>query len=149
MRRTAAIRTPTLHRVPISRLPQVARHPVLYVELQIWSADTLVAAKTEFNAGGILGLWSGMGEMEALSELFFDNLASLLSITSLVLGFYVNVIVVNTANSFDESGEYGEAIKNVYTKYYYERVIPGVGFALLFGNFYYGYMAGGSRTTRH
>lgn len=83
--------------------------------------------------------------MEALSELFFDNLASLLSITSLVLGFYVNVIVVNTANSWDESGEYGEAIKNVYTKYYYERVIPGVGFALLFGNFYYGYMAGGLR----
>lgn len=95
-----------------------------------------------FKYGGILGLWSGMGEMEALSELFFDNLASLLSITSLILGFFLNVLVVGAANEVDETGEYGEVIKSEYTTFYYERVIPGVGFALVFGNFYYGYMAG-------
>ncbi|KAJ8600877.1 hypothetical protein CTAYLR_006992 [Chrysophaeum taylorii] len=87
-----------------------------------------------------------MGEMEALSELFFDNLASLLSITGLILGFFLNVLIFNAATDVvgdsDPDFEYAETIKRVYTTYYYERVIPGVGFALLFGNFYYAYMAG-------
>ena len=43
-----------------------------------------------FNYGGFLGLWNGAGEMEALGELFFDNLATMLSITDLMLGFFLN-----------------------------------------------------------
>jgi len=93
-----------------------------------------------FKYGGFLGIWSGIGEMEALGELFFDNLASLLSITALILGFFLNVIVFNEAAGYDQ--EYAEVIREVYTRYYYERVMPGVSFALLFGNFYYAYMAG-------
>ena len=93
-----------------------------------------------FKYGGFLGIWNGVGDMEALGELFFDNLASLLSITGLILGFFLYVIVYNEAAFYDE--EYAEVIKAVYTRYYYERVIPGVSFALLFGNLYYAYMAG-------
>ena len=38
--------------------------------------------------------------------------------------------------------EYADAIVGRYTTLYYERCIPGVAIGLLFGNLYYGYMAG-------
>ena len=75
--------------------------------------------------GGILGLWSGTGEAEALGELFFDNLATLLSVTGLMLGFFLNVLVANAAKGFDDL--YAEAIVSRYTTLYYERCIPARG----------------------
>ena len=37
---------------------------------------------------------AGVGEAEALGELFFDNLATLLSVTDLMLGFFLNVLIL-------------------------------------------------------
>jgi xanthine/uracil/vitamin C permease (AzgA family) len=98
-----------------------------------------------FNYGGILGLWSGVGEAEALGELFFDNLATLLSVTDLILGFFLNVLVFNAAEKLGDDTQgpvYAQAISDRYTALYYERCIPGVAVGLLFGNAYYAYMAG-------
>ena len=91
-------------------------------------------------AGGIGGIWAGAGEAEALGELFFDCLATLLSVTDLMLGFFLNVLVYNGAEGISE--EYAQAISDRYTTLYYERCIPGVSIGLLFGNVYYAYMAG-------
>ena len=90
--------------------------------------------------GGTFGIWAGAGEAEALGELFFDNLATMLSVTDLMLGFFLNVLVFNAAS--DVNDEYAKAISDRYTTLYYERCIPGVSVGLLFGNFYYGHMAG-------
>jgi xanthine/uracil/vitamin C permease (AzgA family) len=128
-------------------------------------------------------LWTGSGEAEALGELFFDNLATLLSVTDLMLGFFLSVLIGNAADGpapapprrfeapraleeaarsnaypvrprrapnppppprpgLDATGAYSTAIVNRYTTLYYERCIPGVAVGLLFGNVYYGYMAG-------
>ena len=92
-----------------------------------------------------MGLWSGVGEAEALGELFFDNLATLLSVTDLILGFFLNVLVFNAAEKLGDDTQgpvYAQAISDRYTKLYYERCIPGVAVGLLFGNAYYAYMAG-------
>ena len=52
-----------------------------------------------FEYGGMLGgLWTGAGEAEALGELFFDNLATLLSVTDLMLGFFLSVLIGNAAD---------------------------------------------------
>ncbi|KAH8059826.1 purine nucleobase transmembrane transporter [Aureococcus anophagefferens] len=48
--------------------------------------------------GGLATLWTGSGEAEALGELFFDNLATLLSVTDLMLGFFLNVLIGGAAN---------------------------------------------------
>jgi xanthine/uracil/vitamin C permease (AzgA family) len=93
-----------------------------------------------FNYGGILGLWAGVGEAEALGELFFDNLATLLSVTDLILGYFLNVVTRGAGEAIAEG--YGEAIRSRYQDLYYQRCIPGVAVGLLFGNFYYAYMAG-------
>ncbi|KAH8055303.1 purine nucleobase transmembrane transporter [Aureococcus anophagefferens] len=128
--------------------------------------------------GGLATLWTGSGEAEALGELFFDNLATLLSVTDLMLGFFLNVLIGGAANGpapapprrfeapraleeaarstqirsaararsprlgLDATGAYSTAIVDRYTTLYYERCIPGVAVGLLFGNVYYGYMAG-------
>lgn len=96
-----------------------------------------------FNYGGIGGLWAGVGEAEALGELFFDNLATLLSVTDLMLGFFLNVLIRNDImfGSLGD-GKYADAVCDRYTELYYERAIPGVAIGLFFGNFYYAYMAG-------
>ena len=48
--------------------------------------------------GGFFTLWTGSGEAEALGELFFDNLATLLSVTDLMLGFFLSVLIGNAAD---------------------------------------------------
>ena len=48
--------------------------------------------------GGFATLWTGSGEAEALGELFFDNLATLLSVTDLMLGFFLSVLIGNAAD---------------------------------------------------
>ena len=85
-------------------------------------------------------MWAGVGEAEALGELFFDCLATLLSVTDLILGFFLNVLIYYAAA--DVSPEYAQAIVDRYTDLYYQRYIPGVAVGLLFGNVYYAYMAG-------
>ncbi|KAH8078202.1 purine nucleobase transmembrane transporter [Aureococcus anophagefferens] len=97
--------------------------------------------------GGLATLWTGS---EALGELFFDNLATLLSVTDLMLGFFLNVLIGARPTvrrrrpraGLDATGAYSTAIVDRYTTLYYERCIPGVAVGLLFGNVYYGYMAG-------
>ena len=42
-------------------------------------------------------MWAGVGEAEALGELFFDCLATLLSVTDLMLGFFLNVLIYYAA----------------------------------------------------
>merc|ERR1719311_1330681 len=109
-----------------------------------WWGDTPLLL-WNFNYGGIFGLWSGVGEAEALGELFFDNLATLLSVTDLMLGFFLNVLVFNLAEKLGDDTQgpvYAQAISDRYTALYYERCIPGVAVGLLFGNAYYAYMAG-------
>ena len=85
-------------------------------------------------------MWAGVGEAEALGELFFDCLATLLSVTDLILGFFLNVLIYYAA--YDVSPDYAQAIVDRYTDLYYQRCIPGVAVGLLFGNVYYAYMAG-------
>ena len=85
-------------------------------------------------------MWAGVGEAEALGELFFDNLATLLSVTDLILGYFLNVIIRGAGEGIAEG--YGEAIRSRYQDLYYQRCIPGVAVGLLFGNVYYAYMAG-------
>jgi hypothetical protein len=46
-----------------------------------------------FEYGGWMGIWFGPGEAEVLGEFFFDNLATLLSVTDLMLGFFLNVLI--------------------------------------------------------
>ena len=87
-----------------------------------------------------MGLWAGVGEAEALGELFFDNLATLLSVTDLILGYFLNVVTRGAGEAIAVG--YGEAIRSRYQDLYYQRCIPGVAVGLLFGNFYYAYMAG-------
>ncbi|KAJ1453961.1 hypothetical protein M885DRAFT_566698, partial [Pelagophyceae sp. CCMP2097] len=66
-----------------------------------------------FEYGGFLGIWSGVGEGEALGELFFDNLATLLSVTDLMLGFFLNILIKTAATEL--SPVYADAIVNRYT----------------------------------
>ena len=94
-------------------------------------------------------MWAGVGEAEALGELFFDCLATLLSVTDLMLGFFLNVLIYYAAMDLDtdddpapHAAEYAQAIVDRYTDLYYQRCIPGVAVGLLFGNVYYAYMAG-------
>ena len=69
-----------------------------------------------FEYGGIGGIWAGPGEAEALGELVFDNLATLLGITGLMIGFFLNVKIYFAA--MDISFEYAESIRETYTDYY-------------------------------
>ena len=69
-----------------------------------------------FEYGGIGGIWSGVGEMEALCELIFDNLATLLGVTSLMLGFFLEVKIYYAAAGLD--GDYAASIVKTYTDLY-------------------------------
>ena len=69
-----------------------------------------------FEYGGIGGIWAGVGEAEALGELVFDNLATLLGITGLMIGFFLNVKIYYAAINI--SPEYAASIVETYTDYY-------------------------------
>ena len=58
----------------------------------------------------------GAGEAEALGELFFDNLATLLSVTGLMLGFFLNVKIYFAALGVDP--DYAQSIVDTYTNIY-------------------------------
>ena len=117
-----------------------------------------------FEYGGILGIWSGAGEAEALGELVFDNLATLLGITGLMIGFFLKVKIYY--NFLDYDADYAQSIVDNYEAYYcalraratklstraymslrararaVQRAIPGTAFGLLFGNAAYAWQAG-------
>jgi len=93
-------------------------------------------------------IWNGTGEAEALCELFFDNLATLLGVTGSAVGHIGYGII---GNGFSDVDGYGLAIAKAWEKIYFNRVIPGCAFALLFGNAYYAYQCGrlGSKEKRN
>jgi len=86
-----------------------------------------------------VSIWTGSGEAEALAELFFDNLATLLGVTGACVGLVGYGIVANAAPF---AGGYGLAIAQEWEKVYFYRNIPGCGFALLFGNLFYAWQCG-------
>ncbi|KAJ1444321.1 hypothetical protein M885DRAFT_553254, partial [Pelagophyceae sp. CCMP2097] len=55
-------------------------------------------------------------------------------------GFFLNILIKTAATEL--SPVYADAIVNRYTTLFYQRCIPGTAVALLFGNFYYAWMAG-------
>ena len=140
--RTSTRRSSRVHRRPPCRCPArrsiARRRRTDENPLTWWQGTPWLLWNKDY--GGTFGIWAGAGEAEALGELFFDNLATMLSVTDLMLGFFLNVLVFNAAS--DVNQEYAQAISDRYTTLYYERCIPGVSVGLLFGNFYYGYMAG-------
>lgn len=84
-------------------------------------------------------LWNGTGEAEALCELFFDNLATLLGVTGTGVGYIGYGII---ANEFTSVPGYGLAMAKEWERLYFTRNIPGCGFALLFGNAFYAWQCG-------
>ena len=54
--------------------------------------------------------------MEALCELIFDNLATLLGVTGLMLGFFLNVKIYFAALGVDP--DYAQSIVDTYTNIY-------------------------------
>lgn len=100
-------------------------------------------------------IWTGSGEMEALCELFFDNLATLLNVTGTAV-FYIGYSIIG-GNAFGPTGDdgstveithpetgigYGLAMAMEWEKVYFQKHIPGAAIALLFGNVYYAWMCG-------
>jgi AGZA family xanthine/uracil permease-like MFS transporter len=72
--------------------------------------------------------------MEAFCELFFDNLATLLGVTS--SASYVGGIVGGFG-----ADAYGSAIMSEWMKIYFEWHIPACGIGLLFGNVWFAWLA--------
>lgn len=75
--------------------------------------------------------WFRKGDVESLPMLFLDNLSTLTGVVG--------------AMTMGIPGIWGAAIpddfKAAYVKMVYEKVCPGIGFSLLFGNVWYGWMA--------
>jgi len=86
-------------------------------------------------------IWTGSGEAEALCELFFDNLASLLGVTGACVGTLGAIISFNDGINAVAPG-YGPAIAKQWESMYFNRNIPGTAFALLFGNAFYSWQCG-------
>eukprot|EP00747_Dinoflagellata_sp_TGD_P158587 gnl/TRDRNA2_/TRDRNA2_177823_c0_seq4.p1 gnl/TRDRNA2_/TRDRNA2_177823_c0~~gnl/TRDRNA2_/TRDRNA2_177823_c0_seq4.p1 ORF type:complete len:672 (-),score=126.55 gnl/TRDRNA2_/TRDRNA2_177823_c0_seq4:753-2768(-) len=84
-------------------------------------------------------LWNGTGEAEALCELFFDNLATLLGVTGTATGFIGYVLI---GGAFGDVPGYGMAMAKEWERVFLTRNIPACGFALLFGNAYYAWQCG-------
>jgi xanthine/uracil/vitamin C permease (AzgA family) len=96
--------------------------------------DGFVPILQKLNIGGIGGkeggyVWYSKADLESFFMLFLDNLASLLGILG-AMAFGVPGIV-------GLPGEYFGA----FTEMVFFKVVPGIAFALLFGNLYYAWMA--------
>jgi len=94
-------------------------------------------------------IWTGTGEAEALCELFFDNLATLLGVTGSAVG-HIGYGIIGNSDLNGVPG-YGLAVAQAWEKIYFNRAIPGCAFALLFGNLFYAYQCGrlGSKEGRN
>ena len=86
-----------------------------------------------------LPMWTGSGEMEALCELFFDNLATLLGVTGSAVG-HIGYGIIGSQDVGPEG--YPIAVASAWEDIYFNKHIPGAAFALLFGNVWYSWMAG-------
>jgi xanthine/uracil/vitamin C permease (AzgA family) len=84
-------------------------------------------------------LWTGSGEAEALAELFFDNLATLLGVTGALE--YIGFGIIGGIYDGVIPG-FGTAIGAEWMRVHFTKNIPGVAFALLFGNAFYAYQCG-------
>jgi len=87
-----------------------------------------------------VSIWNGSGEAEALSELFVDNLASLLGTTSSCVGHIGYGIIGGNAGF--AAGGYGLKIAQEWEKIFFSRNIPGCAVALLLGNVFYAWQCG-------
>lgn len=85
-------------------------------------------------------IWNGTGEAEALSELFVDNLGSLLGTTTACV-HQIGYAIVGR-NEDLAAGDYGLQIAKEWEKIYFTRNIPGCAFSLLLGNLFYAWQAG-------
>lgn len=85
-------------------------------------------------------LWNGTGEAEALCELFFDCLATLLGVTGACV-YYVGGGIVGGAMNGAIPG-FGDKIGAEWARIYFTRNIPACGFGLLFGNAWYAWQCG-------
>jgi len=94
---------------------------------------------TSYSWNTKIGIWTGSGEAEALSELFVDNLGSLLGTTGAAVG-HIGYGIVGGLPAF--AGGYGAAIGREWEKVYFSRNIPGCAFAILLGNLYYAWQCG-------
>lgn len=75
--------------------------------------------------------WFRKGDVESLPMLFLDNLSTLVG----VIGAMSGAIPAIWGNAIPDE------FKAAYVKMVYEKVCPGVGFSLVFGNLWYGWMA--------
>jgi len=105
-----------------------------------WWQGTSLAWNTK------IPIWTGSGEAEGLSELFVDNLGSLLGTTGAAVG-HIGYGIVGTLGAFTAVGmtdgsSYATAIAQEWEKVYFSRNIPGCAFALLLGNLYYAWQCG-------
>ena len=76
--------------------------------------------------------------MEAFCELFFDNLATLLGVTTQAM------LVGNLAGSLSyasATGLFKNTVTSEWTRIYYEWNIPACGLGLLFGNIWFAWLA--------
>eukprot|EP00746_Dinoflagellata_sp_MGD_P159436 gnl/MRDRNA2_/MRDRNA2_86702_c0_seq2.p1 gnl/MRDRNA2_/MRDRNA2_86702_c0~~gnl/MRDRNA2_/MRDRNA2_86702_c0_seq2.p1 ORF type:complete len:661 (-),score=129.20 gnl/MRDRNA2_/MRDRNA2_86702_c0_seq2:260-2161(-) len=87
-----------------------------------------------------VSVWCGTGEAEALCELFFDCLATLLGVTGTCVG-YVGFGIVGGAMNEALPG-FGTAIALEWERVYFTRNIPASAFGLLFGNTFYAWQCG-------
>lgn len=87
-----------------------------------------------------VSIWTGTGEAEALCELFFDCLATLLGVTGTYCG-YIGWAIVGGAMDEALPG-FGTAIALENEHVYFTKNIPAVGFGLLFGNAFYAWQCG-------
>jgi len=87
-----------------------------------------------------VSVWCGTGEAEALCELFFDCLATLLGVTGTCVG-YVGFGIVGGAMNEALPG-FGTAIALEWERVYFTRNIPACAFGLLFGNAFYAWQCG-------
>lgn len=88
--------------------------------------------------------WTGSGEMEALCELFFDNLATLLGVTGSAVGHIGYGIVGAGWRNWGPQGPgtpYNVRIAMEWESIYFKWNIPACGFALLFGNVWFAWLA--------
>lgn len=99
-----------------------------------WQAGTSWAWNTKIE------LWTGSGEMEALSELFFDNLATLLGTTGSAVGHIGWGLVAASWRDWGPAG-YKQAIAAEWERIYFEWHIPACGVGLAFGNIWFAWLA--------
>eukprot|EP00438_Fugacium_kawagutii_P017103 Skav204593 [mRNA] locus=scaffold672:173093:183000:- [translate_table: standard] len=85
-------------------------------------------------------IWNGSGEAEALSELFVDNLGSLLGTTTACVN-QIGYDIVGRNAAF-VANNYGLHVAQEWEKVFFTRNIPGCAFSLLLGNLYYAWQCG-------